>query len=75
LRRKNDDFLPNRKSAIQFFSVAIGYPAVTSFNDFLRPHKNHRRDRQAKSLGGLKVDHQLKLRRLLDRQVSRLGTF
>ena len=34
-----------------------------------------RRDREAKSLGGLEVDHQLELGRLLDGQVSGLGAF
>ena len=32
-------------------------------------------DRQSDPLSGLQVDHQLKLRRLLDRKIGRLGSF
>ena len=42
--------------------------------DFLRPHHHNRGYRQAKSLGGLEVDHQLKLGWLLDRQIGGLGS-
>jgi len=40
----------------------------------VRPEQERRRDRQAKRLGGLEVDDQFKLSRLLDWQVRRLGT-
>jgi len=41
----------------------------------IRPPQERRRDGQAKGLRGLEVDHQLELRRLLDRQVGRLRAF
>src|SRR5215468_4820530 len=43
-------------------------------DDLVRPRQHRRRDREAERLGGLEVDHQLELRRLLDRKVSGLGT-
>src|SRR5882724_5141305 len=39
----------------------------------IRPRQQRRRDRQAEGLGGLEVDDQLELRRLLDGQIARLG--
>src|SRR5262245_21464952 len=44
----------------------------SSPDHFLGPHEHHRWNRQAKCLGGFKVDHQLELSRLLDREVRRL---
>ena len=41
----------------------------------IRPRQHIRRDRQADLLRGFQVDHELDLRRLLNRQISRLGTF
>src|SRR3990172_3202692 len=46
---------------------------VLSLNDLIRPLEERLRDRQAEGLGGLEVDHQLELRRLLDGQVGGLG--
>ena len=37
------------------------------FDDLIRPDKHRRRDRQAKGLRGLEVDHELELRDLLHR--------
>jgi hypothetical protein len=42
-------------------------------NKVIRPPQQRRRDRQTDSLGGLEVDDQLELRRLLDGQVGGLG--
>ena len=39
----------------------------------VRPQQQGLRDCEAEGLGGLKVDHQLELRRLFDRQVRGLG--
>jgi hypothetical protein len=44
-----------------------------SLDDLVGARKDRRRDRQAKSLGGVEIDHQLKRRGLLDRQVGGLG--
>ena len=41
----------------------------------IRSRQHVRRNRQADLLGGLQIDHQLELGRLLDRQVGRLGAF
>ena len=42
-------------------------------DDLVCPQEQRRRDRQAQRLGGLEVDHQLELRRLLDGQVTGPG--
>src|SRR5437879_9730897 len=42
-------------------------------NNLIRPQQQRRRDRQAKRLGRLEIDHQLVLRRLLDWKIGRLG--
>ena len=42
---------------------------------FIRPVQHRLRNREADLLRRLKIDHQLKLRWLLDRQISGLGTF
>src|SRR5882724_2866496 len=47
--------------------------AYRSTNDLIRPLQQRLRDVQAERLRGLEVDDQLKLRRLLDGQVARLG--
>ena len=47
------------------FSVLLDY--------LIRSHQHVRRDREANLLGRFEID-QLKLGRVLDRQVSRLGT-
>src|SRR4029453_16675862 len=44
-------------------------------DDLVRPLQQRLRDCEAERLGGLEVDDQLELRRLLDGQVAGLGTF
>src|SRR5206468_781206 len=44
-------------------------------NHLVSPLEERLRDRQAKRFGSLEVDHQLELRRLLDRQFTRLRAF
>src|SRR5688572_1651298 len=48
--------------------------AVVSFYDSIRPRQHVWRNRQADLLGGFEIDHQFKFRRLLHRQLSRLGS-
>jgi hypothetical protein len=43
------------------------------FNHLIRPLQERRRDRQTEGLGGLEVDHEFELRRLLDGQVGGPG--
>ena len=43
-------------------------------DDLVRSHENRLRDREAERLGDLEVDDQLELSRLLDGEISRLGT-
>src|SRR5262249_15062350 len=50
------------------------YPGA--FLDYLvRPIQQRLRNYDTDLVGGLEVDHQLKFRRLLDRQIAGLGTF
>src|SRR6266852_2793167 len=42
-------------------------------DDFIRPLQQRRRDCQAEGLGGLEVDNQLELGRLLDGEIAGLG--
>src|SRR5262245_24697528 len=44
------------------------------FDDLIRPQQQRRRDGEADRLGGLEVDDQIELARLLNRKVTRLGT-
>src|SRR4051794_36944729 len=46
-----------------------------SLNQLIRELQQRLRDRYAKRLGGLEVDHQLELGRLLDRQIGWLRAF
>ena len=46
---------------------------LAHLNHFVRSRQHIRRDRQADLLRGLKIDHELELRRLLHRQIGRLG--
>src|SRR6266852_2669198 len=50
-------------------------PGVVSLDDLVRPRQHRLRDCQAEGLGGLEIDGQLELRRLLDGKLCRLGTF
>ena len=47
-----------------------GWQALS--DHLVHPEEEQRRDGEAERPGGLQVDHQLELRRLLDRQVPRL---
>src|SRR5262245_28038851 len=49
-----------------------GYCMGRLLYDLVRPQQHRLGDRQAQGLGGLEVDDQLELRRLLDRQVGGL---
>jgi hypothetical protein len=44
-------------------------------DNLIRAQEQRRRDRQPKRLGGLEIDDQLELRRLLDGKIARLGPF
>src|SRR5437867_2033466 len=55
---------PNRKSKIQI-----------SFDHSVRQRHHVRRNRQANLLGSLEIDYELKLRRLLHRQIGGFGAF
>jgi hypothetical protein len=48
---------------------------LRSFDDLIRAQQHRLRDREAERLRGLEVDHQLELRRLLDRKVGGLRAF
>jgi hypothetical protein len=48
---------------------------LPSLDNFIRSRQHVRRYRQADLLRGLEIDHQLKFRRLLHRQIGGLGTF
>src|SRR6188508_294840 len=65
---------------ILFRSVQLSLPSppdslapARSLHHLIRPLQQRLRDRQAEGSGGPQVDHQLELRSLLNRQVSRLG--
>jgi hypothetical protein len=63
-------------TALQSFDTLLLVTVLFIFsllNHFRRSHEDHRWNRQAESLGGFEVDHQLKLGRLFDRQVGRLS--
>jgi hypothetical protein len=64
-RAADFDRLPQR-------ALGVVPPSVPA-RDVIRSQQERRRDGQAEGPGGLEVDHQLELRRLLDRQVDRLG--
>ena len=56
------------------YHVRIGEKATWGLlDDLVCPKEQRQRDRQAQRLGGLEVDHQLELRRLLDEQVAGPG--
>ena len=47
---------------------------VLSLDHLVRLRQHRRRNRQAESLGGLEIDHQLELRGLLNREICGLGS-
>src|SRR5262245_61733930 len=63
------------------FLVRLSHPLLhtglskRSLNYLVRPIQQRLRNYDTDLLGGLEVDHQLKFRRLLDRQIAGLGTF
>ena len=50
-------------------------PPASSLNDLIGQSQYFGRDCQPQSVGGLEIDEQQEFRRLLDRQVRRLGAF
>jgi hypothetical protein len=42
--------------------------------DLVRSHEHSLRNRQSDLLGGFQIDHQLELRRLLDREIGGFGS-
>ena len=49
-------------------------PRSASFDDLVGAGEEQRRNRQAERFGGLEIDDQLELGRLLHRQIARFGT-
>ena len=49
--------------------------STVSFDYLVGEREHPRRNCEAKRLGGLEIDHELKLGRLYDWQVGRLGAF
>src|SRR5262249_14508085 len=68
---------PNTKRLRKALSVSDMASSLirASFDYLIRPQQQRRRDRQPQCLGGLEVDHEVELCRLLDGEVSRLRTF
>src|SRR5262249_40665485 len=64
---------PESESILHAFFSPRASRLFASFH-FIRPIHHRLRNRQTDLLRGLEIDHQLDLRRLLDRQVSRLGS-
>src|SRR5438552_17898977 len=67
---KSDYAMHGQRFVMVALSGVLGDP---SLNDLVRPLQQRRRDRQPERLGGLEVDHQLELRRLLNGEVARFG--
>src|SRR5262249_55141382 len=55
-------------------SVVLSVGLKRSLDYLVRPIQQRLRNYDTDLLGGLEVDHQLKFRRLLDRQIGGLGT-
>src|ERR1700737_1140366 len=53
--------------------TALPKPPFSWIDHLIRPQQERLGNRQAEGLGGLEVDDQLELRRLLDREVGGLG--
>jgi len=60
-------------SRLPLLGLGRGADQARSLDHLIRPLQERRRDREAEGPGGLEVDHQLELRRLLDGEVGRLG--
>src|SRR5262245_2027050 len=56
-------------------TTATDNALMPSLDDLIRPGQERRWDRQTEGLGGLEVDDELELGRLLDGEVARLSTF
>src|SRR5262245_32952677 len=72
--------MAERISTVIFLLMAFSlyFPLVTcpfSLDHFIRPREKFRRECQSNLFRCLQVDHKLKLRCLLHRQISRFGTF
>src|SRR4030095_4998405 len=75
-RGENDqlDWSYSLISPISRMDTSVGM-AGALLDHLIRPPQNGLRDRQAQRFGGLEIDDQLKLRRLLYWDVSGLGPF
>ena len=76
--KSNGLVLPHQRcSCVKAPNAAISSGMVGALglllDHLIRPLQKRRRDRQAEGLGGLEVDDQLELRRLLDGQLGGLG--
>ena len=60
---------------LTLYDSFIRYLLRLSLNYSIRPRQHVRRNRQADLLGGLEIDEELELRRLLDGHVGGLGAF
>ena len=61
---------PRRRAARRAEPEPLGTRGGPSLDHLIRPLQERRRDREAEGLGGLEVDHELELRRLLHRQIT-----
>ena len=51
------------------FRISFDIHHASLLDDLIRPQQERWRDREAERLGGLEVDHELELRRLLNRKL------
>src|SRR4029077_944473 len=58
-----------------FMDFCCLMPIAFLFDHLIRSRQHVRWNRQADLLGGFQIDDELELRRLLDRQIFRLGAF
>src|SRR6266850_7458581 len=59
---------------LPLLDLVVGAP-LRSLDHLICPLPERRRDREAEGLGGLEVDNQIELGRLLDRKIGGLRTF
>ena len=66
----------NRSRPRQILSDGIASPSTHLLDHLIRPQQERLRDRQPEGLGGLEVDEQVELRRLLDVAIwTRLASY